>query len=191
MTKTVIVTVPHATGSRADGPRRSDVAALHAAEAVIRELDAYRDIEPLLLTGDVARRTCDLNRAEPCDSPERFKEEYRRALAQQPAMVIDMHSFPASHTWGARVPPAVALLHVVENRDVSERAARVLARVANVHVVAGSQANYVITEASRAQVPSVLVEINEGLADVTPIAAALAAFVATEVEAARYTWPSK
>jgi len=186
----VLVTVPHATGQGLS-VRTNDRAALRAADALVQALAAHRDIAVRLLVGDEARRACDLNRAERCDSPARFKQTYREALARRPALVVDMHSFPASHTWGARTAPAVALLYDADYRSLAERAARALAqRGVAVAVVPGAiDVNYIITEASEARVPNVLVELNESLADVTTIIDALAAFVATEVGGSRYVWP--
>jgi len=184
--KHVLVTIPHATSG--PGPARSsDLAARDAARAFIASMRVLAPaIRIRVLVGTVPRAVCDANRYGTCNDP--FRQALARELAARPALLVDMHSFPASVRWGERDSPDAAVLYATR----PDRAPRTLARAVvaalalQFHIVAvpGKLAtadrpgeNYIIEEAADAHVPALLFEVHES----RPVAAlvhALAAFVA-------------
>jgi len=175
----ILVTAPHAlTPVRRE--RASDRSARVGARQLVAALRA-RGANVEYLEADVVREECDLNRAEACDSPSHFKDQYRAALARRPAYVIDMHSFPDEERWQLDTDTHIDAVVLYEARY--EHEARALAGAlrrarVNAYAIAGQPGvNFIITEASRAVIPNVLVELNESDPDHDNIVATIVEYV--------------
>ena len=190
----IFVTVPHATPG--PGPARSsDRAAPDAARAFIASMRILAPaIHIRVLVGTVPRAICDANRYGTCNEP--FRAALARGLAgvRGPSLLVDMHSFPASVTWGESRSPDAAVLYATRPGNAPRTLARqVVAALAakGFHIVAVQGAvspagawgrqpppgeNYIIEEAANRGVPAFLFEVNESRS-VAPLAHALAEFV--------------
>lgn len=162
--KTIVVTSPHAIGNPTFHYR--DVVALKAARMLAQMLQSRQNVRVIALEGNVPRNECDLNRAGHCD-PTDFKKQYLDALATA-TFVIDVHSFPPETRWSQREQVDVAFLY---ESAFSSIATSLAVRVSGTSIgraiaIPGQPAtNFIIYRATLANVPNVLLELNESLSD--------------------------
>lgn len=174
----VLITVPHATQPATEKRRASDLAALGAAEALNARLND-RGVATLFLKGDVPRQVCDLNRHGACSTGAgQFKARYVVALHREPALVMDMHSFPDVVTWGLSFRPSAVVLYEADSARLAQSLVTALgsmtSAVAGLRGKAGE--NYIVIEAARHRVPALLLEVHEER-DYRPIIDATAAWI--------------
>jgi hypothetical protein len=181
----VIVTVPHAVCLNRlarDCDRVAEKAARHLV-SVLKETG--KNVE--LFVGDVYRARGDLNR-RPTRSTTKFRRQVSEAINNASKiqssggvlLLLDVHSFPDSETWGFDRDRSFELV-VLDLMPGSDRWRESLVKRlrreygVDVGYVVGSQENDIMLEARTAGLPAILLEFNESLNDdrISAIARAL------------------
>lgn len=166
----VVLAVPHA----ASGTDTSAVPVARALAARLRQAGH----SPVLLESAVDRAVRDDNRWPAADAPSEFHARLRRALAQRPALLLDVHGYPRHTSGHGRAwaeAGAVALVFSRENPplapegaardgalDGTARLLRLLA-AGGVLVVNAQRGQNSVTEVGLGRgVPSLLLEFPSG-----------------------------
>jgi len=162
--KTIVITSPHAIGNPAYHYR--DEIALKAARMLAQLFQSRPNVRVVALEGNVPRNDCDLNRAGHCD-PTEIKKQYLDSLAMA-TFVIDVHSFPTETYWNQHERVDVAFLYESAFSVIAMSLASRVSRTQNGRAIAipgQPETNFVIYRATLANVPNVLLELNESLSD--------------------------
>jgi len=160
----ILLTVPHSKCEA--GPENAehhtcDPLASPFASALERALRALH-FETVRLEGDVNRRSCDLNRAQDCESA--LKDAFNQQLrAGRTDFHFDVHSYPGGREQG-QYELYLLDYSTRESTPLAHNLSLVAflqARGARVALLAGSALNALIAGSSSAGIRSTLLEINE------------------------------
>ncbi len=157
MSKTVLITVPHAVNTKNETCSVRDMCDSRAqvAATVFQKIANVYGYKCLILVGDINRKDLDLNRKE-----SRFKSTFRARIRQSNFnLAIDMHSFPPTENWGLTYHPnAIALFDYNINNSWMEP---ILSKLKNTVPLLEGKGNDIMDEILQDKKPCFLLEISE------------------------------